>query len=49
MIRVVLIDSIAWTNGDKIQVSTNPDTLLNRFETYRPQILTPHDSAMLFM
>ena len=48
MIRVVLVESITWTSGDQIQVSSNANILLNRFEEYRPRISTPHDSAMLF-
>ena len=48
MIRVVLIESITWTNGDQIQVTPDPVTLVNRFQAYRPQISTPHDSTMLF-
>ena len=47
MIRVVLIESITWTNGDMITVSPDADTLLNTFQEYRRRISTPHDSAML--
>ena len=48
MIRVVLIESITWTKGDQIQVTSDPDNLLMEFLSYRPRISTPHDSAMLF-
>jgi len=46
-IRVVLIESITWSNVDQILVVANPTTLLNRFRDYRPQIGRDHDSAML--
>ena len=46
-IRVALIESITWSNGDQITVTADPETLLDRFRDYRPQIRTAHDSAML--
>jgi len=46
-ISVALIESITWSNGDQITVVTDPQTLLNSFRDYRPQIRTAHDSAML--
>lgn len=46
-IRVVLVDVTTWTNGDQITVVSNPDTLLDNFERYKPQITSEHDSAML--
>eukprot|EP00731_Ephydatia_muelleri_P013616 Em0007g926a len=47
-IRIVLIQTITWNSGDKISVVSNPSQLLDNFRTYRPQITTPHDVAMLF-
>ena len=46
-IRVVLVDVTTWTNGDQINVVSNPDTLLDNFGRYRQQITAEHDSAML--
>ena len=46
-IRVALIESITWSNGDQITVVPDPETLLNNFRDYRPQITTAHDSTML--
>ena len=46
-VRVVLVDVTTWTNGDQITVVSNPNTLLDNFELYKPQITAPHDSAML--
>jgi len=46
-VRVALIESITWSNGDQITVVTDPQTLLNSFRDYRRQIRTTHDSAML--
>ena len=46
-IRVVLVDVTTWTNGDQINVVSDADTLLNNFESYKPQITAQHDSAML--
>ena len=46
-IRVALIESVTWSNGDRIAVVTDSEALLNSFRTYRPQITTTHDSAML--
>ena len=46
-IRVALIESITWSNGDQISITTDPELLLERFRDYRPQIRTAHDSAML--
>lgn len=47
-IRVVLIEVITWVSQDEIDVSPDPNTLLDRLESvYRPQVATPHDSLML--
>ena len=44
---MVLVDVTTWTNGDQINVVSDADTLLNNFESYKPQITAQHDSAML--
>ena len=46
-IRVVLKESITWTNGDQITVTGDAGTLLTNFRGYQPRITTDHDSAML--
>lgn len=46
-IRVVLVDVTTWTNGDQINVVSDPNALLGNFESYKPQITAQHDSAML--
>ncbi len=46
-IRIVLVDVITWTTGDKILVDTDPNTLLENFREYRLEVHTLHDSIML--
>ena len=46
-VRVVLVNAITWTNGDRISVVTDSSALLDNFQAYSPQITVPHDSAML--
>lgn len=44
-IRIVLVYVETWSAGDRITISTDPMTLLDRFEGYT--ITAHHDSAML--
>ena len=46
-VRIALVDVITWNTGNEISVVSNPVTLLNNFMTYKPQITTQHDAAML--
>ncbi|CAI8048180.1 Disintegrin and metalloproteinase domain-containing protein 8, partial [Geodia barretti] len=46
-VRIALVDVITWNAGNQISVVSNPETLLNNFRTYKPQITTQHDAAML--
>ena len=46
-IRVVLVDVTTWTNGDQINVVSDPDQLLDNFALYKRQITARFDSAML--
>ena len=46
-VRVVLVDAITWTNGDRITVVSDSSVLLRNFQAYRPQITATHDSTML--
>ena len=46
-IRVSLKESITWTGGDQITVTSDANTLLSNFRGYQPRITTAHDSAML--
>lgn len=47
-IRVVLTEAITWTNGDRITISADPNTLLNTFrDQQRNVISSQYDSAML--
>ena len=46
-VRIALVDVITWNAGNQISVVSNPLTLLNNFRTYKPQITTQHDAAML--
>ena len=46
-VRISLVSVTTWTSGDQIDVVSNPDTLLDRFEEYVPRIGDPNDSAML--
>jgi hypothetical protein len=46
-VRIALVDVITWNTGNQISVVSNPDTLLNNFRAYKPQIATQHDAAML--
>ena len=47
-IRIVLTEAITWTNGDRITISSDPETLLNTFrDNQRSVISSLYDSAML--
>ena len=46
-IRIVLVDVTTWSNGDQITVVSDPETLLEKFQTYVIQNTAPRDSAML--
>ncbi|KAL5471174.1 hypothetical protein EMCRGX_G029261 [Ephydatia muelleri] len=46
-IRVVLIQTITWSNGDMISVVSDSSTLLSSFQTYQSTISTSRDGIML--
>ena len=46
-IRVVLVDVITWNTGNQISVVQDPETLLDNFELYVPNISSSYDSTML--
>ena len=47
-IRVVLTEAITWTNGDRITINPDPNTLLNTFRAEQRNVISSqYDSAML--
>ena len=46
-IRLVVVHVITWTSGDRINVVSDPNTLLNNIRDYKRTVTQPHDSLML--
>ncbi|KAL5475659.1 hypothetical protein EMCRGX_G025502 [Ephydatia muelleri] len=46
-IRIVLVQAITWSSGNKITVVSNSGTLLDNFRVYAPSVTTQHDVTML--
>ena len=46
-IRLVVVHVITWTSGDRINVVSDPNTLLGNTRVYKRTVTQPHDSLML--
>ena len=46
-IRLVVVHVITWTSGDRINVVSDPNALLDNIRGYRGTVSQPHDSLML--
>eukprot|EP00731_Ephydatia_muelleri_P029801 Em0021g324a len=46
-IRIVLVQAITWSSGNKIAVVSNSSALLDNFRVYAPSVTAQHDVTML--
>ena len=45
-VRLVVAHVITWTSGDRINVVSDPNSLLNSMRGYKRSVTQPHDSLM---
>lgn len=46
-VRLVVVHVITWTSGDRIDVVSDPNSLLDSLRRYKSSVSQPHDSLVL--